>query len=611
MVGCFGGVIMIENYKMTYDNWLKEPALETEVKDALVKMGTREEEVYEAFYKHLEFGTAGLRGIMGPGTNRMNVVVIRRVTQGIANYLKRHAADPSGATLDYAAPAVAISYDSRKNSRLFAETTASVLSANGIHVFIFRQMMPVPALSFVTRHLECQMGIMITASHNAKEYNGFKVYGPDGGQILSAIADEILGEINKVDYFDGPKSMSFEEALLSTCQYIPEEVEDAYLQAVMNLSTGENLSEINLVYTPLNGAGLGPVWTTLSRAGLKQFHVVTEQKNPDGDFPTCPQPNPELPEVYKLAMVLANEVQADLILATDPDSDRVGMAIPDDAWAKSQETPHENSQDGPRAYRVLTGNEIAVLLLDYLIHTKPMPTNPLIIRTIVSTPLVDYLAKMLHGEVKKTLIGFKYIGSILTELEKEGDIDRFLFGFEEGNGFLASAYVRDKDAVGTTLLLCQMAAYHKRLGIPLSKVLARIYQRHGVFREKVMSFEFEGAKGIDTMKAIMERFRDEQREEFLGKKAIKVTDYLEGMTHYLGSSGTSCDMAIGMKPTGLPKENIMKFVYGDYTSFVVRPSGTEPKLKIYLFASGEEVSVVEAELEKLEAQVRKYIEKGE
>jgi len=251
------------------------------------------------------------------------------------------------------------------------------------------------------------------------------------------------------------------------------------------------------------------------------------------------------------------------------------------------------------------------LLLDYLIHTKPLPENPLIIRTIVSTPLVDYMAKLIRGEIKKTLIGFKYIGAILTELEEEGESDRFLFGFEEGNGFLASAYVRDKDAVGTALLLCQMATYHKKQGISLSKVLARIYQRHGVFREKVISFEFEGVKGVDTMNAIMERFRREQREDFLGKKAIKVTDFLEGETHYLGSSGTSCDMAIGMKPTGLPKENIMKFVYDDYTSFVVRPSGTEPKLKIYLFANGEEVSIVEAQLEQLEAQVRKYIEKGE
>lgn len=609
---------MIEKYKINYENWLNAPDLPPAIKEALVDMGTSEEEIYEAFYKDLEFGTAGLRGIMGPGTNRMNEVVIRRVTQGIANYFNGRFAETSslgladGSSMEAAAvtassPAVAISYDSRKNSRLFAETAASVLAANGLRVFIFRQMMPVPALSFVTRHLECQMGIMITASHNPKAYNGFKVYGSDGGQILSATADEILAEINRVDYFDGPKSMPFEEALGGICQYITEEVENNYLQAVMDLSTGEDLSDLNLVYTPLNGAGLGPVWTTLSKAGLKQFHVVPEQKNPDGDFPTCPQPNPELPEVYQLAKVLANKKKADLILATDPDSDRVGMAIP----AEAQKETMNDTLGELQTYRVLTGNEMAVLLLDYLIRTKPMPADPLIIRTIVSTPLVDYMAKMIHGEIKKTLIGFKYIGAILTELEKEGNVDRFLFGFEEGNGFLASPYVRDKDAVGATLLLCQMAAYHKRQGISLDKVLARIYQRHGVFREKVVSFEFEGAKGVETMKVIMERFRDEQREDFLGKKAIKVTDYLEGMTHYLGSSGTSCDMAIGMKPTGLPKENIMRFLYDDNTSFVVRPSGTEPKLKIYLFASGEEVGIVESQLELLEALVRKYIERGE
>jgi phosphoglucomutase len=586
---------MIETYRETYNRWVEETTLDPDFKEALAELSTKEEELQEAFYRDLEFGTAGLRGIMGPGTNRMNVVVIKRVTQGIANYLKKQTLTG----IPDVAPAVAISYDSRRNSRLFAEATATVLSANGINVWIFRQMMPVPALSYVTRHLKCQMGIMITASHNAKEYNGFKVYGPDGGQILSDTADDILAEINLVDYFDGPKDMPLEEALLGTCKYIPQQVEESYLRAVMNLSTGENLRDLNLVYTPLNGAGLGPVWTVLSQAGLNKFHVVAEQKNPDGNFPTCPNPNPELPEVYHLAMALSDEVGADLILATDPDSDRVGMAIP-------IEIPGE-----ARVYRVLTGNEMAILLLDYLIHTKPMPDNPLIIRTIVSTPLVDYMAKLLHGEIKKTLIGFKYIGAILTELEKEGDIERFLFGFEEGNGFLANSYVRDKDAVGTALLLCQMVAHHKRQGLEMTEALARIYQRHGIFREKVISFEFEGAKGIDTMKAIMERFRGEQREDFLGKKSIKVTDYLEGETHYLGSSGTSCDMAIGMKPTGLPKENIMEFAYEDHTSFIARPSGTEPKLKIYLFAKGEEASTVEAQLLQLEALVRGFIEKGE
>lgn len=579
---------MIEKYRKTYQRWMDEPALAPAIKEALSQMETKEEEIYEAFYKDLEFGTAGLRGIMGPGTNRMNIVVIRRVTQGIANYLKGHSDSP----------AVAISYDSRKNSRLFAETTASILAANGIQVWMFRQMMPVPALSFVTRHLNCQMGIMITASHNAKEYNGFKVYGSDGGQILAATADEILGEINQVDYFEGILDVSFEEAMQGTCQYIPEPVEEAYLQAVMDLSTGENLAELSLVYTPLNGAGLGPVWTTLSRGGLNRIHVVPEQKNPDGDFPTCPKPNPELPEVYHLAMILSNQVKGDLILATDPDSDRVGMAVP------------VERQGEPGGYRVLTGNEIAALLLDYLLQTNRMPTHPLIIRTIVSTPLVDAMIQQYGGEIKTTLIGFKYIGAILTQLETDGELDRFLFGFEEGNGFLANPYVRDKDAVGTVLLLCQMAAFHKRQGIALTEALDGIYRRYGIFREKVISFEFEGAKGIDTMKAIMERFRGEQREEFIGKKPIRVTDYLEGEIHYLGS-GTSCDMSIGMKPTGLPKENIMEFVYGDHTSFVVRPSGTEPKLKIYLFARGEKTESVEAQLEQLEARIRKYVEKGE
>ena len=576
---------MIENYRNGYNRWINEPTLESALKEDLIKISAQEEEVHESFYRDLEFGTAGLRGIMGPGTNRMNVVVIRRVTQGIANYLKGKNQNP----------AVAISYDSRINSRLFAETTASVLAANGIRVWIFRQLMPVPALSFVTRHLDCQMGIMLTASHNPKEYNGYKVYGPDGGQILSDVADEILAEINRVDYFDVPKTMAFEEALKENCQYISEAVEEAYLQAVMELSTNEDLADLKLVYTPLNGAGLEPVTKVLARAGLRKLQIVPEQQKPDGNFPTCPSPNPEFPEVYQLAMTLASKEQADLILATDPDSDRVGMAIPTEI----------------NEYKVLTGNEMATLLLDYLTKAKPVPSNPLIIRTIVSTPLVDYIATMLHGEVKKTLIGFKYIGAVLTEMEKEGDLDRFVFGFEEGNGFLAGSYVRDKDAVGTALLLCQMTAYHKRLGVSISEALERIYRRHGIFREKVISFEFDGAKGVDTMKHIMEQFRNGQREDFLGKKAIKVTDYLEGATHYLGSSGTSCDMSIGMKPTGLPKENIMRFVYEDNTSFVVRPSGTEPKLKIYLFAQGEDLAFVETQLEELERLLRGFVEKGQ
>ena len=546
---------MSENYQKAYERWMEEPSLEPDLKDALWEMAGKDEEIHEAFYRDLAFGTAGLRGIMGPGTNRMNAAVIQRVTQGIADFLLGQPGTPAApAAVDpypeqsepdlTNAPAVAISYDSRHNSKLFAETTASVLAANNIRVFMFRQMMPVPALSYVTRQLKCQMGIMITASHNAKEYNGFKVYGADGGQILADTADEILEKINGVEYFTGPKKMTFDEALHATCQYISEETEEHYLQAVEDLSTGEDISGLNLVYTPLNGAGLGPVWTTLSRRGLGQIHVVPEQKHPDGDFPTCPKPNPELPEVYQLAMALAAKEKADLILATDPDSDRVGMAI-----------PVEHSADAP-GYRVLTGNEMATLLLDYLIQTRPLPENPLIVRTIVSTPLVDYLVKRLHGEVKKTLIGFKYIGAILTKLEEEGEAQRFLFGFEEGNGFLAGTYVRDKDAVGTALLLCEMAAHHKKNGIAISEALNKIYRRHGVFREKVISFEFEGSKGIETMTEIMERFRDNQRDEFLGKRPVKVADYLEGMIHYLASV-SSCDMAIGMKPTGLPKENII------------------------------------------------------
>lgn len=592
-----GGNMDRNNHLEVYSRWLSEPSLDSGTKAELQKMKEDSSVLYDAFYRDLEFGTAGLRGMMGPGTNRMNLPVIRRVTQGVANYLKaRHGT-----------AAMAISYDSRQNSRLFAETAAATLAAGGVDVWIFNRIMPVPALSFVIRHLGCQMGIMITASHNAKEYNGYKVYGSDGAQILAHEADAILKEIEAVPYFDAANAISFEEALGRGCRFITDEVLGTYLDTVSDLSVGQSLSDLNLVYTPLNGAGLWPVTQVLARRGISSVHVVPEQEKPDGTFPTCPNPNPELPEVYDLATKLCDRVHGDLILATDPDSDRVGMAVADPQGSASQ---GDHMRGG---YRVFTGNEMAVLLLDFLVARRKLPPSPFLVRTIVSTPIVDQIAKEINGEVKTTLIGFKYIGDLLRELEGQNQLDRFVFGFEEGNGFLEAPYVRDKDAVGTVLLLCEMAAFHKQNGLTLTQALADIYQRYGVYREKVISFVFEGASGVQTMKSIMERFRDHQREAFAGQDPIRIVDYLEGRAHLLGSGGTSrksCDMSVGSKPTNLPKENIMEFAYPNQTSFVVRPSGTEPKLKIYVFARGAQASETEARLSALETAIREFIEGG-
>lgn len=576
----------MEKHMETYRRWLAWEKLPEADRELLREMESNPGEIYESFYRDLAFGTAGLRGIMGPGTNRMNPWVIGRVTQGIARYLLEGGDSPL----------VVIGYDSRNRSREFAERTASVLAANGIHVRMFSRLTPVPAVSFMVPRLGARMGIMITASHNLKIYNGYKVYGRDGGQILAEEADRILAAVDGVDLFNDVPELAFQEALAQgLCGYLGEDDEAAYMDAVMALSTGQSLEGLKAVYTPLNGAGNLFVREALRRAGLTDLAVVPEQEQPDGNFPTCPNPNPELPEAYDLARPLARATGADLIIATDPDSDRLGAAV-----------PAEDGDGGMDGYRVLSGNEIAVLLLDYLLKVRPLPENPLIIRTIVSTPLVDAMAERRGMDVKKTLIGFKYIGEQLTRLAAEGQEDRFVLGFEEGNGFLASSYLRDKDGVGTALLLCQAAAFAKEQGGTLLGNLKALHRQYGTYREKVLYYLFEGARGTETMTAIVEYFRENQREEFLGDKPTRATDYLEGSIQYLGSS-KSCSMAVGMRPTNLPPENIMEFHYENQTIFIIRPSGTEPKLKLYLFARSRDPVEAEANLTEMENKLRVLI----
>lgn len=547
--------LLMENAKKQFENWLAQPDMDEGIRSELMAMKDDENAIYEAFYRDLEFGTAGLRGVMAAGTNRMNIYVIRRVTQGLANYMKGKFENPSAA----------ISYDSRNNSELFARTTAAVLTANGIKVYIYKQLMPVSGCSFAIRRLGCDMGVMITASHNPKKYNGYKVYNSNGCQILGSDPADILAEIDKVDIFDDVKSMSFEEALENGCEFISEEVENEYLQAAYSYSLPSvDLKDFKVVFTPLNGTGLKPVTWILDKAGVGNVFVVPEQRDPDGNFPTCPSPNPEEHEIYDLAIQLNEKEDADIIIATDPDCDRVGIA--------------QKTRSG---YSYPKGNHIGVLLFDYICRNKELPKDPVMIRTIVSTPLVDRIAADYGVEVQQTLIGFKFIGEKIDQLGS-----RYVFGFEEGNGYLAGDFVRDKDGVSTSMLVAQMAAYHKERGMDIEQVMEELYSKYGTYLENVVSFTFEGSAGAEKMDKIMKFFRES--DDFMGKKMISRLDYLE--------------------QDELPKSNIMEYVFEDESKVIVRPSGTEPKIKIYLFARGEDADKAKAIIEANEKRMREIME---
>ena len=541
--------------KKRFEEWLAAPDLDEEIRADLLAMKDDDDAIYEAFYRDLEFGTAGLRGVMAAGTNRMNIYVIRRTTQGLANYMNKTFKDPS----------VAISYDSRNGSRRFAETTAAVLAANGIRAHMYRQLMPVSACSYAIRQLGCDMGIMITASHNPKKYNGYKVYGSDGCQIIGSVPDDILAEIEKVDIFKDVKSMSFEEALENGAELIPESFEEEYIEKALSYSLPDaDVSDLKVIYTPLNGAGNYPVREILKRIGVKNVFVVPEQENPDGNFPTCPYPNPEEHAVYELAKKLNEEKDGDIIIATDPDCDRVGIC---------QKT--KNGYINPK------GNHIGVLLFDYICKHKELPKDPVAIRTIVSTPLYDRIAADYGIEVQNTLIGFKWIGSKINELG-----DRYVFGFEEGNGYLPGDYVRDKDGLVTSMLVAQMVAYHKARGKDLGEVMEELFQKYGYYQESVKSFEFEGSAGADKMQEIMAFFRGST--DFMGKKIVKRIDYLE--------------------QDELPKSNIMEYVFEDGSKVIIRPSGTEPKIKVYLFANGADREEAVRLVEENENRMKEIIE---
>lgn len=528
----------MDNLIMTQiEKWKNSPVMTEEEKNELA--GMTDEQLVSAFSSDLEFGTAGLRGVMGLGTARMNVYVIRRATKGLAVYLKNHFEEPK----------VAISYDSRNNSRRFAEAAAGVLAKAGIKTYMYAEMMPVPVLSYTTRYLNCDAGIMITASHNPKQYNGYKVYAATGGQILDAAADEILAEIMKLDMFEDVDYFSFEEALENGCEFVPEEVYNSFLAEAEAASQFSDERDIEIVYTPLNGSGARPVQDILARNGFDKVSVVKEQLEPDGDFPTCPSPNPEKVEVYDLAVALAKEKNADIIVATDPDCDRVGV------MAKKGDE-----------FVLITGNQLGILFTDYIAGRTENPETKTMVTSVVSTPMVNRMAESYGIGMRRTLVGFKYIGEQI-DLLKDG----YMFGFEESNGYLVGQYARDKDGVVAAKMACQMAAYYKAQGRTLIDVLDDLYARFGHCVDQTVSVDLDDiSRARDIMAAIATR-----------EAAEKVFGEVSGFINY------STD------ETGLPKTNMIQIEKEDGTRVIVRPSGTEPKVKLYMSFYEEDAAKLE------------------
>ena len=555
-------------YMEDYQRWcsasLEDPALTRELKE----IAGQEDQIKERFAVALKFGTAGLRGILGAGSNRMNIYVVRQATQGLANWVKTQG----GSQL------VAISYDSRINSDVFAREAACVLAANGIKVRIYDALMPVPALSFATRYYHANAGIMITASHNPAKYNGYKAYGPDGCQMTDDAAAVVYAQIQKTDILTGAAWMPFEEGKAKgLITYVGEDCKEALYDAIKSRSVRPGLCRtagLKLVYSPLNGSGLVPVTRVLHDIGITDITIVPEQEYPDGNFPTCPYPNPEIFEALRLGLELAEKSGADLMLATDPDADRVGIAI--------------RCPDG--TYELVSGNEVGVLLLDYIcqgrIEKGTMPKNPVAVKSLVSTPLADKVAAHYGVEMRNVLTGFKWIGDQIARLEAAGEVDRFILGFEESYGYLAGSYVRDKDAIVGSMLICEMAAYYRSIGSSIKERLEEIYAQYGRYLNKVDSFEFPGLSGMDKMAGIMSGLRQNPPTEIGGCKVEKVTDYQN------------------TAETGLPAANVLVYALDGGATVIVRPSGTEPKIKTYFTTLGKTLAEAEAQKEALAAALK-------
>ena len=566
-----------EQISAEYSRWCGHPLKDGDLKE-LESIAGNDAEITDRFYRDLEFGTGGLRGVIGAGTNRINVHTVAKATQGLSNYLLK----------DFDSPSVAIAYDSRIKSDLFARTAAAVFAANGIKVYLYSELMPTPALSFAVRYLKTSAGVVVTASHNPSKYNGYKVYGSDGCQITLEAAAKVLAEIEKTDVFGEVKFGNFEEELeKGSIEYIGEDLITAYINAVSSqaIRSQEIDKNVSIVYTPLNGAGLKCVTRTLKENGYTNILVVPEQRDPDGNFPTCPYPNPEIREALEVGLKFAKEQRSDILIATDPDCDRMGIAI----------------KDGDD-YTLMTGNQVGVLLFDYIAKSRiekgTMPKNPVAVKTIVTTEMVAKLAEKYGVELRNVLTGFKFIGEQILWLEEKGEEDRYIFGFEESYGYLTGGYVRDKDGVDAALMVCEMFAYYKGMGLSLADVLNNLYKEHGCFINSLKSFTFEGASGFATMKQIMSDLRTSPVKTAAGKKLYALSDYESSRITY----------ADGKKEAiTLPKSNVIKFDFEDDITVVARPSGTEPKLKLYFSVKAESVDSANVLTKKITDELTELI----
>mgnify|MGYP002771664745 FL=1 len=538
-----------------YQSWRKNAVDDPDLQSELSAIENDAEAIQDRFYRDLAFGTGGLRGVIGAGTNRMNIYTVRKATQGLANYVKEAFSEPS----------VAISYDSRIKSTDFAKAAAEVLAANGVKVHIYTELKPTPMLSFAVRALHCSAGIMVTASHNPAKYNGYKAYGSDGCQMTIDAADAVLAKINALDIFNDVKHMPFDEALAAgMISYIGDDVIEDYFRNVLAQGINTDLcakSGLKIVYTPLNGTGNKPVRTILNRIGIQEVTVVKEQENPDGNFTTCPYPNPEIREALQLGLQYCDQVKPDLLLATDPDADRVGIAVP----------------DGKGGYALFSGNEVGAMLLEYIceqrIQKGTMPKHPVAVKTIVTTDIVEAICKAYGVELIEVLTGFKFIGEQIGFLEEKGEEDRYIFGFEESYGYLAGSYVRDKDAVVASMLICEMAAYYRTKGISMMQARENLYQKYGVYVHAQHSFTFEGESGMIRMQNIMEHLRTHRPEQIDNLKVIQFADY---------EKQVSIDLTTGTETTiTLPQSNVLSFTLEQGAKVIIRPSGTEPKIKAY------------------------------
>ena len=563
-----------------YARWKEKAVADPDLAVELQAIDGDEDAILDRFFKNLEFGTGGLRGVIGAGTNRMNVYTVGQATQGLASYLNE----------TYDSPAVAIAYDSRIKSDTFARFAAGVLAANGLHVYIYPELVPTPMLSFAVRYFHCKGGIILTASHNPAKYNGYKCYDPEGYQMTDEAAAKTYGYIQQTDIFDDIKAMDFDEGLeKGLIEYIGPEVVEAFYKEVEKACLSKDIcqkSDLKVIYTPLNGTGNKHVRTMLDRIGIRDVRVVKEQELPDGNFPTCPYPNPEIRQVFECGLAMTKDFPADLLLATDPDCDRVGIAV-------------KNGDD----YELMTGNEVGVLLTQYLLERRAqlgtLPANPIVIKSFVTTDLVTAVAKAYGAEVFDLLTGFKYIGELITQLEAKGEADRFIVGMEESYGYLSGIHARDKDAVVASTLICEMAAYYKAQGKSLYEVMQGLYAKYGMYLCTLLNYGFEGAAGMKIMAGIMDTLRENPPKTFGGMEVLAVADYKTGVT-------TDCRTG-AQTPITLPRSNVLAFLLPNDNKVIARPSGTEPKIKFYLTAVADDRAAADAVTALLRADVETYV----